>query len=114
RGPLMVLLHGWPQTGRAWAKVMPALAEHYTLLVPDLRGTGASDRPVDGYHKRHQADELRGLIDALGLTGPAIVIGHDIGSMVAFAWALRRPGDVAAAVLVGAFLPGVRLEVSLA
>lgn len=113
RGPLMVLLHGWPQTGRAWAKVMPALAEHHTLLVPDLRGTGASDRPADGYRKRDQVDDLRGLIDALGLTGPAIVAGHDIGSMVAFAWALHHPEDLAAAVLVDAFQPGVDLEASM-
>ncbi|MFD9701572.1 alpha/beta fold hydrolase [Lentzea sp. NPDC059081] len=113
RGPLMVLLHGWPQTGRAWARVMPALAETHTLLVPDLRGTGASDRPTDGYAKRNQVDDLRGLADAFGLTGPAVVVGHDIGSMIAFAWALHHPGDVAAAVLVDAFLPGVDLEGSM-
>lgn len=46
RGPLLVLLHGWPQTGRAWARVMPALAEDHTVVVPDLRGTGASERPM--------------------------------------------------------------------
>lgn len=112
-GPLLVLLHGWPQTGRAWAKVMPALAEHHTVLVPDLRGTGASDRPEDGYTKRNQVDDLRGLIDALGLTGPAIVAGHDIGSMIAFSWAVHHPEDLAAAVLVDAFQPGVDLEESM-
>jgi len=113
QGPLMVLLHGWPQTGRAWAKVMPALAEHHTVVVPDLRGTGASERPADGYSKVNQADDMRGLLAALGLSGPAIVVGHDIGSMVAFAWALHRPVDVAAVVLVDALLPGVDLEESM-
>ena len=110
RGPLMVLLHGWPQTGRAWAKVMPALAEHHTVVVPDLRGTGASERPVGGYAKSEQADDVRGLLAALGLSGPVVVVGHDIGSMVAFAWALHRPDDVAAVVLLDSFLPGIDLE----
>ncbi|MEU0797807.1 alpha/beta hydrolase [Amycolatopsis sp. NPDC005961] len=112
-GPLLVLVHGWPQTGRAWAKVMPALAEHHTVLVPDLRGSGASERPVDGYAKTNQADDIRGLITALGLTGPAVVVGHDIGSMIAFAWALHRPEDLAAVVLLDAFQPGVDLEESM-
>ncbi|WNV86148.1 alpha/beta hydrolase [Umezawaea sp. Da 62-37] len=113
QGPLVVLLHGWPQTGRAWARVMPALAEHHTVVVPDLRGTGASDRPADGYGKADQAKDLHGLLATLGLSGPAIVIGHDIGSMVAFAWALHRPDEVAAVVLLDAFLPGVDLEESM-
>lgn len=112
-GPLMVLLHGWPQTGRAWAKVMPALAEDHTVLVPDLRGSGATERPVDGYAKTNQVEDVRGLIAALGLTGPAVVVGHDIGSMVAFAWAVHRPDDLAAAVLLDAFQPGVDLEASM-
>ena len=112
-GPLIVLLHGWPQTGRAWAKVMPALAEHHTVVVPDLRGTGASERPADGYGKADQADGLRALVTALGLAGPAIVVGHDIGSMIAFAWALHRPDDVAAVVLLDSYLPGVDLEESM-
>ncbi|WP_328457234.1 MULTISPECIES: alpha/beta fold hydrolase [unclassified Amycolatopsis] len=113
RGPLLVLLHGWPQTGRAWARVMPALAEHHTVVVPDLRGTGASERPADGYSKVNQADDMRGLLTALGLSGPVVVAGHDIGSMIAFAWALHRPADVAAVVLLDAFLPGVDLEESM-
>ncbi|UOZ03089.1 alpha/beta fold hydrolase [Amycolatopsis sp. WQ 127309] len=112
-GPLLVLLHGWPQTGRAWARVLPALAEDHTVVVPDLRGTGASERPAGGYTKVNQADDVRGLLAALGLTGPAVVVGHDIGSMVAFAWALHRPADVAAVVLLDAFLPGVDLEESM-
>jgi pimeloyl-ACP methyl ester carboxylesterase len=112
-GPLMVLLHGWPQTGRAWATVMPALAEDHTVLVPDLRGSGGSERPAGGYSKINQADDVRGLIAALGLAGPAVVVGHDIGSMVAFAWALHRPEDLTAAVLLDAFQPGIDLEASM-
>ncbi len=112
-GPLMVLLHGWPQTGRAWAKVMPALAQHHTVVVPDLRGTGASQRPAEGYGKVDQADDVRGMLTALGLSGPVVVVGHDIGSMIAFAWALHRPDDVVAAVLLDSFLPGIDLEDSM-
>ncbi|TDV43115.1 alpha/beta fold hydrolase [Actinophytocola oryzae] len=112
-GPTMVLLHGWPQTGRAWARVMPALAEHHTLVVPDLRGTGASDRPADGYAKRDQVEDVRGLLAALGRTGPVVVVGHDIGSMIAFAWAVHRPEDLAAVVLLDAYQPGVDLEQSM-
>lgn len=109
-GPVLVLLHGWPQTSRAWARVMPALVEQYTVVVPDLRGTGASDRPDGGYAKTNQAEDLRGVLAALGLTGPVAVAGHDIGSMVALAWAAAHPEDVSHLVLVDSLLPGLGLE----
>ncbi|MET7682325.1 alpha/beta fold hydrolase [Streptomyces sp. NPDC005423] len=85
-GPVLVLLHGWPQTSRAWARVMPDLAQNHTVGVPDLRGTGNSDRPKGGYAKTNQADDIRGILTALNLTGLVAVAGHDIGSMVAFAF----------------------------
>ncbi|MGC5562050.1 alpha/beta fold hydrolase [Streptomyces sp. FR-108] len=75
-GPVLVLLHGWPQTSRAWARVMPDLARNHTVVVPDLRGTGDSDRPDSGYAKTHQADDIRGILTALDLTGPVAVAGH--------------------------------------
>jgi alpha-beta hydrolase superfamily lysophospholipase len=75
-GPTLVLLHGWPQTGRAWQRVMPALARTHTVVVPDLRGTGASDRPQDGYEKGNQAWDIRGVLDALDLPRPAVVAGR--------------------------------------
>jgi pimeloyl-ACP methyl ester carboxylesterase len=109
-GPAMVLLHGWPQTGRVWRHVMGPLAERFTVVVPDLRGTGASDRPADGYTKSNQATDMRGVLDALGLVGPAVVAGHDIGAMVAFGWAASRPEEVAALVMLDAPLPGFGLE----
>ncbi|MFD6290670.1 alpha/beta fold hydrolase [Streptomyces sp. NPDC060205] len=109
-GPVLVLLHGWPQTSRAWARVMPDLARDHTLVVPDLRGTGDSDRPEGGYAKTHQADDLRGILTALHLTGPVAVAGHDIGSMVAFAWAAAHPEDVSHLILVDSLLPGLGLE----
>ncbi|WP_413756238.1 alpha/beta fold hydrolase [Streptomyces sp. MMBL 11-3] len=109
-GPVLVLLHGWPQTSRAWARVMPALARRHTVVVPDLRGTGDSDRPQGGYAKTGQADDIRGILKALDLTGPVAVAGHDIGSMVAFAWAAAHPEDVSHLILVDSLLPGLGLE----
>ncbi|MFC9454158.1 alpha/beta fold hydrolase [Streptomyces sp. NPDC056983] len=72
-GPVLVLLHGWPQTSRAWARVMPDLAQRHTVLIPDLRGTGNSDRPDGGFAKTNQADDIRGILTALNLTGPMAV-----------------------------------------
>lgn len=109
-GAPLVLLHGWPQTGRVWRHVMPALAEQRTVVVPDLRGTGESERPDGGYRKIDQAEDLRGLLAGLGLNGPAVVVGHDIGAMVATAWAAVHPEDVAALVVLDAVLPGIGLE----
>jgi pimeloyl-ACP methyl ester carboxylesterase len=109
-GPALVLLHGWPQTSRAWARVMPALAETHTVIAPDLRGTGASDRPEDGYPKTNQARDMRGVLKELGIGGPVAVAGHDIGSMIALAWAAAYPEDVSRLVLVDALLPGFGLE----
>ncbi|MTD54456.1 alpha/beta fold hydrolase [Amycolatopsis pithecellobii] len=109
-GAPMVLLHGWPQTGRIWRHVMPELAENYTVVVPDLRGSGASERPADGYQKTNQARDMRGVLAALGLTGPAVVVGHDIGAMVASAWAAKYPEDVAALVLLDCPLLGEGLR----
>jgi pimeloyl-ACP methyl ester carboxylesterase len=109
-GPVLVLLHGWPQTSRAWARVMPSLARTHTVVVPDLRGTGSSDRPADGYAKTNQARDMREVLKALGLDGPVAVAGHDIGAMVAFAWAAAHPEDISQLVLVDALLPGIGLE----
>jgi pimeloyl-ACP methyl ester carboxylesterase len=109
-GPAMVLLHGWPQTGRAWRRVMGHLAERYTVVVPDLRGSGSSARPEGGYRKTNQAEDMRGVLRHLGLSGPSVVVGHDIGAMVAFAWAAGFPDDVAALVTVDVIFPGLGLE----
>ncbi|GDY68833.1 hypothetical protein SAV14893_082260 [Streptomyces avermitilis] len=109
-GPVLVLLHGWPQTSRAWARVMPALAQRHTVVVPDLRGTGDSDRPEDGYAKTNQANDIRGILTTLDLNGPVAVAGHDIGSMVALAWAAAHPDEVSHLILVDSLLPGLGLE----
>jgi haloacetate dehalogenase len=91
-GPLMVLLHGWPQTSLCWRHVMPALAEHFHVVAPDLRGYGRTDKPVGDYSKRRMAQDIRELVDALGYDELRLV-GHDRGARVAHRFALDH-GDV--------------------
>ena len=86
-GPTVVLLHGYPQTWYSWRKIMPALAERYTVIAPDLRGSGGSDAPESGYDKATLAEDVHQLLVALGRAGQVNVIGHDIGTMVAYAYA---------------------------
>ncbi|MCO5968579.1 alpha/beta fold hydrolase [Actinoallomurus soli] len=98
-GPLLVLLHGWPQTGHCWRHLVGPLAEAYTVVVPDLRGYGRSDLPRDGHDKRTRAEDLHRLIRVLGHES-ATVIGHDRGARVAHRWALDHPGDIERLVLM--------------
>jgi len=86
----MVLLHGFPQTGHMWRKVLPALAERFTVVAPDLRGYGDSDRPAGGYDKRSMAADIADLIRALGIA-PVVLVGHDRGARVAHRFALDHP-----------------------
>ena len=104
-GPLVVLLHGWPQTSYAWQGVMPALAEHYRVVAPDLRGTGLSERTMDGYDKRTVAEDVRALIAHLG-EDSAHVVGHDMGGKAAYFLAHQYPQAVKKLVLVDCLLPG--------
>ncbi|MBI1848345.1 MAG: alpha/beta hydrolase [Candidatus Rokubacteria bacterium] len=90
QGPGMVLLHGYPQTGHMWRKVMPALAERFTVVAPDLRGYGDSDKPRGGYDKRTMAADIATLIRELGLA-PVVLVGHDRGARVAHRFALDHP-----------------------
>lgn len=79
----LVLLHGWPQSWYEWRKIIPALAEHFTVIAPDLRGLGDSEKPMEGYDKRTMAGDVRALLDALGHEKVG-VIGHDWGGAIAF------------------------------
>ncbi|MEV1169158.1 alpha/beta hydrolase [Nonomuraea sp. NPDC049784] len=110
-GAPVLLLHGWPQTWRAWRHVMLILAEHgYRVIAPDLRGLGDSTRAPGGYDKDTQAEDMRALLHRLGITGEVRLVGHDIGGMVAFAHARRHPQEVARLALVELALPGFGLE----
>jgi pimeloyl-ACP methyl ester carboxylesterase len=106
QGEPLVLLHGWPQTWYEYHRVMPRLAEQYTVIVPDLRGAGGSDAPATGYDKETMAEDLRGLLDHLKLDAVNLV-GHDIGVMVAYPLAAKYPARVKRLVLAEAPIPGV-------
>ncbi|MFD3592544.1 alpha/beta fold hydrolase [Nocardia sp. NPDC058640] len=88
-GAPLLLLGGWPQTWWQWHKVMPALARRYRVIAVDLRGMGGSDKPVDGYDKKTMAADIRALVAHLGWESASIV-GHDIGAMVAYAYAANH------------------------
>lgn len=89
-GPPVVLLHGWPETWFAWRKQIPFLAEHFSLIVPDLRGYGDSDKPADGYDKRTMAQDMTELVQHLGYQR-VCVVGHDRGARVATRWSKDQP-----------------------
>ena len=106
QGPVVVLLHGYAQTSHMWRPLMPVLATSHTVIAPDLRGAGGSARPPAGYEKKTLAKDIRGLVRQLGHQ-QVTVVGHDIGLMVAYAYAAQYPGEVGKVVLMDAFLPGV-------
>src|SRR6266849_3675795 len=103
-GEPLVLLHGFPETWYAWRKVLPSLAKHYTVIAPDLRGAGQSDAAPTGYDDVTMSEDIRGLVQQLGL-GPINLVGHDIGLMVAYAYAARYPNDVKHLALLEAPIP---------
>jgi pimeloyl-ACP methyl ester carboxylesterase len=106
QGPAIVLLHGYTQTSHMWLPLIPRLAASNTLIAPDLRGIGASERTAGGYDKKTMAKDIRELAQKLGHR-QAMLVGHDIGLMVAYAYAAQYPGEVSKVVLMDAFLPGV-------
>ncbi|MEV2276829.1 alpha/beta hydrolase [Nocardiopsis sp. NPDC049922] len=89
-GQPLVLLGGWPQTWWQWHKVMPALARRHRVIAVDLRGMGGSAKPADGYDKKTLANDLHALVRHLGLDAVSVA-GHDIGAMVAHAFAANHP-----------------------
>jgi pimeloyl-ACP methyl ester carboxylesterase len=99
KGEPVVLLHGWPQTWYMWRKIIPALAQRYTVIAPDLRGFGESSKPIDGYDKRTVAEDIHQLVRGLGFE-KAFVVGHDLGGPTAYAWACAHPEEVRRLVLL--------------
>jgi len=106
KGSPVVLLHGYTQTSHMWRPLMPSLAQHHTVIVPDLRGAGGSAKPKSGYDKKNMAVDIHELTSSLGFDRVSIV-GHDIGLMVAYAYAAQFPQATERVVLMDAFLPGV-------
>ncbi len=105
-GPAVVLIHGYGETGDMWAPLAAELAKDHQVIVPDLRGMGLSRRPVGGYDKKTQGEDMARLLDALQV-GKVDVVGHDIGNMVAYAFTAQNRDRVGKLVLMDAPLPGV-------
>jgi len=106
KGDPVVLLHGYAETSLMWLPLMPKLATNHTVIAVDLRGAGQSATPADGYTKAAMAQDIHALTQKLGYERVRIV-GHDIGLMVAYAFAAQYPSEVDRIVLMDAFLPGV-------
>jgi len=107
RGPAIILLHGYTQTSRMWRPIIPQLAEKgNTVIAPDLPGIGDSDIPAQGLDMKSAAVRIHALVKSLGIE-KARVAGHDIGLMVAYAYAAQFPEETEKLVLMDAFLPGV-------
>ena len=105
-GPTLILLHGYAETSLMWKPIIPALARRFTVIAPDLPGIGDSDIPSDGLDMKSAAIRIHDLAKSLGVQ-KAEVVGHDIGLMVAYAYAAQFPAEVTKLVLMDAFLPGV-------
>ena len=105
-GPAVILIHGFGDTGDMWAKLAADLVRDHTVVVPDLRGMGLSAKAADGYDKWNQAADMRAVFDALGID-QAAVVGHDIGTMVAYAYAARYRDKTEKLVVMDAPVPGV-------
>src|ERR1700740_376732 len=107
RGPAVVLLHGYTQTSRMWRPIIPLLAEKFTVIAPDLPGIGDSSAPADNQIGMiTAAKQIHDLVRSLK-TDKARVVGHDIGLMVAYAYAVQFPNETEKLVVMDAFLPGV-------
>jgi pimeloyl-ACP methyl ester carboxylesterase len=105
-GPAVILLHGYTQTSRMWRPIMPLLAEKFTVIAPDLPGIGDSEIPKSGLDMKSAAISIHGLVKSLGIE-KARVVGHDIGLMVAYAYAAQFPAETEKLAVMDAFLPGV-------
>jgi pimeloyl-ACP methyl ester carboxylesterase len=105
-GPTVLLLHGYAETSRMWTPIFPRLADKFTVIAPDLPGIGDSSIPAEGLDMKRAAIRIHALVKSLGVT-KARVVGHDIGLMVAYAYAAQYPSETEKLVLMDAFLPGV-------
>ena len=106
KGPAVVLLHGYGETGDMWQPLAVKLAANHTVVVPDLRGMGLSSHPAGGYDKKTQGGDVAGVLDALKIDKVDLV-AHDIGNMVGFAFTAQYPNRVTKLVLIDAPVPGV-------
>src|SRR6266705_2833048 len=105
-GPVVVLIHGYAENSDSWAPLAADLMKDHTVVVPDLRGIGKSSKPEGGYDKKTQAKDIRAVVTALGFD-KTFVVAHDIGNMVAYAYAAMYPDRVERLVVMDAPIPGI-------
>ena len=105
KGDPVVLLHGWPETWYAWRHVMPALAKNFTVIAPDLRGLGDSSKPPTGYDGKTVAEDIHQLVTQLGFES-IFLVGHDIGTQVAYSYAAVHPSEVKRLAVMELTIPG--------
>jgi len=106
KGPAVVLLHGFGDTGDMWAPLAAVLVKDHQVIVPDLRGMGLSEHPDTGYTKKNQALDIAGVMDALKVQRAALVT-HDIGNMVGYALAVQFPDRMTRWAVIDAPIPGI-------
>jgi pimeloyl-ACP methyl ester carboxylesterase len=108
-GDLVVLLHGYPQSGEAWRRVAPTLAKHYHVMIPDLRGLGLSEVTAQGYDLSTLAEDIHQLVQSRGSTR-VLVAGHDWGGSVGAVYALKYRDEVSKLAFLESALPGGGFE----
>ena len=106
KGPAVVLLHGFADTGDMWGPLAAVLVKDHTVIVPDLRGMGLSEHPDNGYTKKNQGVDIAGVMDALKVQ-KADLVTHDIGNMVGYALAAQYPARITRWAVIDAPLPGI-------
>lgn len=105
-GPVVVLIHGYAENSDSWAPLAADLMKDHTVVVPDLRGIGRSSKTEGGYDKKTQAGDMRAVVTGLGFD-KTFVVAHDIGNMVAYAYAALYPDKVERLVVMDAPIPGI-------
>jgi len=105
KGDPVILLHGWPETWYGWRHVMPTLAKNYTIIAPDLRGLGDSSKPTTGYDGKTLAEDIHQLVTSLGFK-TILLVGHDIGTQVAYSYAAAHPTEVKKLAVMELTIPG--------
>jgi pimeloyl-ACP methyl ester carboxylesterase len=106
-GPVVVLIHGFGDTGDMWAPLADRLVKDHTVVVPDLRGMGLSSHPETGYEKKNEGQDIATVLAALKIDGPVALVTHDIGNMVGYAFAAQNRDRVTRWVVMDAPLPGL-------
>ena len=106
KGEPVILMHGYAQNSHMWRPLMKELGKTHLVIAPDLRGFGDTAKPEGGYDKKTMAQDVHALAQSLGVKKAGIA-GHDIGLMVAYAYATQFPAEVDRIALLDAFIPGV-------